>query len=82
MYSRITTAAAWAVFAALPLAVAAKGKDEAAKDIAAHRLIADAHLNAAKCLEAGKPEKECHAALAQACKGIAIGQYCGMRHRH
>ena len=37
---------------------------------------------AAKCLEEGKTEKECHAHLATECKGIAIGRYCGMRHRH
>ena len=51
------------------------------KDIADHRAMADAHLNAAKCLEAGKPEKECQAQLAKDCKGLAIGKYCGMKHR-
>lgn len=52
------------------------------KDIADHRAMAEAHLNAAKCLEAGKPEKECHAQLAKDCKGLGIGKYCGMKHRH
>lgn len=51
------------------------------KDIADHHAMAEAHLNAAKCLEAGKPEKECQAQLAKDCKGLAIGKYCGMRHR-
>lgn len=51
------------------------------KDIANHRAMADAHLNAAKCLESGKPEKECRAQLAKDCKGLAIGRYCGMKHR-
>ena len=51
------------------------------KDIADHRAMADAHLNAAKCLESGNPEKECQAQLAKDCKGLAIGKYCGMKHR-
>ncbi|MBX3662373.1 MAG: hypothetical protein KF804_07990 [Burkholderiales bacterium] len=55
---------------------------EIRKDIADHRAMAEAHLNAAKCLEGGKSEKECHAQLAKDCKGLAIGKYCGMRHRH
>ena len=60
-------------------------KDDAAhiqKDVADHRAMADAHLNAAKCLESGKPEKECHEQLAKDCKGLAIGKYCGMKHKH
>jgi len=52
------------------------------KDILDHRAMADAHLNAAKCLEAGKTEKDCHAQLAKDCKGLGIGKYCGMKHRH
>jgi hypothetical protein len=52
------------------------------KDILDHRAMADAHLNAAKCLESGKPEKECLAQLAKDCKGLGIGKYCGMKHRH
>jgi len=56
--------------------------EEAKKDIAAHRTLAQAHESAARCLEAGKPEKECHDQLQKDCKGIGIGKYCGMRHRH
>ena len=70
---------------ALPLAASAQAKKDDAKakeDIAAHRAIAAAHEKAAKCLESGKSEKECHAPLATECKAIAIGKYCGMRHRH
>ena len=52
------------------------------KDIAAHRTMAHAHENAAKCLEAGKPEKECHEPLQKDCQGVGIGKHCGMRHRH
>lgn len=51
------------------------------KDIADHRAMAEAHLNVAKCLESGRPEKECQAQLAKDCKGLAIGKYCGMKHR-
>jgi hypothetical protein len=55
---------------------------EIQKDIANHRAMAEAHLNAAKCLESGKSEKECHGQLAKDCKGLAIGKYCGMKHSH
>lgn len=51
------------------------------KDIADHRAMAEAHLNAAKCLESGRPEKECNTQLAKDCKGLGIGKYCGMKHR-
>jgi uncharacterized protein YgiB involved in biofilm formation len=50
--------------------------------IADHRAMAEAHFNAAKCLESGRPEKECHAQLAKDCKGLGIGKYCGMKHKH
>jgi hypothetical protein len=56
--------------------------DAVKKDIDAHRTMAQAHENAAKCLEAGKSEKECHDQLQKDCKGVGIGKYCGMRHRH
>ena len=52
------------------------------QDVAQHRQIASAHETAAKCLEQGRPEEDCHRELRQACQGIAIGKYCGMRHRH
>ena len=60
----------------------AHSSDEVKKDIADHRAMADAHLNAAKCFEAGKSDKDCHAQLAKDCKGLGIGKYCGMKHRH
>jgi hypothetical protein len=44
--------------------------------------MANAHEEAARCLEAGTAEKQCHERLREACKGIAVGQYCGMRHAH
>jgi hypothetical protein len=52
------------------------------EDIAARRAIAAAHEKAAKCLEGGGSEKQCHAHFAADCKGIALGTHCGMRHRH
>jgi hypothetical protein len=58
------------------------GTDEVKEDIADHRAMAEAHLNAAKCLESGRSEKECLAQLAKDCKGLGIGKYCGMKHRH
>lgn len=72
---------------ALPAAAQAPKKDDKdaghlRQDVAAHRTIAATHEAAAKCLESGRPEKECHAQLAKDCKNQAIGKYCGMRHRH
>jgi hypothetical protein len=52
------------------------------KDIARHRAMAAAHEAAAKCLESGKSEEVCQKDLQAACKGLAIGKYCGMRHEH
>ncbi len=70
------------VFASGAFAQAGKSDPKIKEDIAAHRAIAAAHEKAAKCLESGKTEKECHAPLATECKSIAIGKYCGMRHKH
>lgn len=52
------------------------------EDVARHRQMAKAHEEAARCLEAGSVEKQCHERLREMCKGIAVGQYCGMRHAH
>jgi hypothetical protein len=74
--------------AAILIAVSSASAQEKAasndvkKDIAAHRQLAQVHEAAARCLEAGKPEKECHEELQKACKGVGIGKYCGMKHRH
>ena len=79
--------AAMLIATGLPVHAQQKGEKahsaaEIKKDVADHRAMAEAHLNAAKCLEGGKSEKECHAQLAKDCKGLAIGKYCGMKHRH
>lgn len=55
---------------------------ETQEDIRRHRAMAAAHEGAAKCLESGKKEDVCMAELQAACKGLAIGKYCGMRHVH
>ena len=59
-----------------------KGDAHRNEDVARHRQMAKAHEEAARCLEAGSAEKQCHERLRDACKGIAVGQYCGMRHAH
>ncbi|MGE5161893.1 MAG: hypothetical protein ACM3O5_10335 [Betaproteobacteria bacterium] len=86
-----------AVFLALPLAAMAQSPAPAknpapapmskeaqhrSEDIARHRQMARAHEEAARCLEGGAPEKQCQERLREMCKGIAVGQYCGMRHGH
>ncbi|MDB5891061.1 MAG: hypothetical protein JWP47_1892 [Polaromonas sp.] len=55
---------------------------ESQEDIARHRAMASAHESAAKCLESGKKHEVCEKELQAACKGLAIGKYCGMRHAH
>lgn len=55
---------------------------ETKEDIQRHRAMASAHEAAAKCLESGKKEEVCQKELQAACKGLAIGKYCGMKHGH
>jgi hypothetical protein len=52
------------------------------EDVRRHRAMAAAHEAAAKCLESGRGEKVCMQELQTACKGLALGKYCGMRHAH
>jgi hypothetical protein len=85
----------WCALAALALsgAVLAQTAAPAAKpapalsahvkeDITRHRAMAAAPEGAARCLESGKTEEVCQKELQAACKGLAIGKYCGMRHQH
>jgi hypothetical protein len=51
-------------------------------DISRHRAMASAHEAAAKCLESGKKDEVCEKELLEACKGLAIGKFCGMKHEH
>lgn len=62
--------------------VANESEQERKEDIAKHRAMAAAHEAAAKCLEAGKKDDVCNKELQAACKSLAIGKYCGMKHAH
>ena len=64
------------------LAATDHGDKERKEDVARHRAMAAAHESAAKCLESGKAENVCEKALQAACKGLAIGKNCGMKHEH
>lgn len=55
---------------------------ETQEDIARHRAMAQAHEAAAKCLESGKKPDQCTQELQTACKGLALGKHCGMKHAH
>ena len=78
------TLALMGIAAAAILSVASAAElDKATKeDIARHRIMAQAHENAAKCLEAGKSDAVCEKQLQLECKGVAIGKFCGMKHEH
>jgi hypothetical protein len=67
---------------AKPAAAGAAPSEHVKKDITRHRAMAAAHEGAAQCLESGKSEDTCQKELQAACKGLAIGKYCGMRHEH
>jgi hypothetical protein len=71
-----------ALFATVSIAADQHGDKETKADIARHRAMAAAHEGAAKCLEAGKKEEVCEKELQAACKGLAIGKNCGMKHEH
>lgn len=79
---------AWALLlAGWTLGVAAQApapklSDHVKADIERHRAMAAAHEAAARCLASGRTESECAKDLQAACKGIAIGKYCGMKHGH
>ncbi len=68
--------------ATFSIAADVKLDKETQQDIARHRAMAQAHEAAAKCLEAGKSDTVCEQELQQACKGLAIGKFCGMKHEH
>ena len=65
-----------------PAAKPAGLSEHVKEDITRHRAMAAAHEGAARCLESGKSEDVCSKELQAACKGLAIGKYCGMRHQH
>ncbi len=67
---------------AATICIAGESAKEIKEDVARHRAIAEAHLAAAKCLEAGTPDDVCNKALLDACQGLAFGRFCGMKHEH
>jgi hypothetical protein len=78
MKNLVMILAAW-----LPLlAIAAESQEEIKQDARRHRAMAVAHETAAKCLESGKQPEQCLKDLQAACKGLAIGKYCGLKHEH
>lgn len=68
--------------ATFSIAFAQHSDKETKEDIQRHRAMASAHEAAAKCLESGKKDEVCEKELQAACKGLAIGKYCGMKHGH
>ena len=74
--------AAVALSATFSVAYAQHSDKETKEDIQRHRAMAAAHEGAAKCLEAGKKEEVCEKELQAACKWLAVGKNCGMKHVH
>ncbi len=66
----------------LALAANKHSAEDTKKDIQRHRAMSAAHEAAAKCLESAKTNDVCQRELQGACKGLAIGKYCGMKHDH
>jgi hypothetical protein len=69
-------------FVAFSAAAAPHADKELKEDITRHRAMSAAHEGAAKCLESGKKPELCEKELQAACKGLAVGKYCGMKHAH
>jgi hypothetical protein len=67
---------------AATLSIAKENAEDTKQDVARHRAMAAAHTAAAECRESGKDEDVCNQALQAACKGLAIGKFCGMKHEH
>lgn len=67
---------------AATFSIAKESAEETKQDVVRHRAMAAAHEAAAKCRESGKGEDVCNKELQAACKGLAIGKFCGMKHEH
>ena len=80
-WANVTVFAA-ALMAAFAVGAAPHSDQELAADITRHRAMAAAHESAAKCLASGNKPEICEKQLQAACKGLAIGKYCGMKHAH
>lgn len=81
-FSTLPAVLALVLSAGLSAAQAQHSDKETKEDIARHRAMAAAHDSAAKCLESGKKSEVCEKDLQAACKGLAVGKYCGMKHGH
>ena len=81
-FAKLVSVTALCLMGACAWAAGAHSDKETREDIARHRAMSAAHEAAAKCLEAGKKEDVCNKELQAACKGLAIGKYCGMKHDH
>lgn len=55
---------------------------EIQEDIERHKQMAAAHGAAAQCLQSGRKPDDCNKELQTACKGLALGKFCGIRHAH
>ena len=82
LIATLISTCALSLCAVTAMAATSHGDKETKEDIARHRAMAAAHEGAAKCLESGKKEDVCNKELQAACKGLAIGKYCGMTHEH
>jgi hypothetical protein len=79
----VAAALVWLASAGLSAQTPApKLSDHVKADIERHRAMAVAHEAAARCLASGRAEAACQKDLQAACKGLAIGKYCGMKHAH
>jgi hypothetical protein len=75
--------ALWLTAALLCLPAWAQHSDkDVREDIERHGQMAAAHAGAAQCLKSGRKPDDCMKDLQAACKGLALGKYCGMRHGH
>lgn len=82
MKSSVCSLLAALLLAGPSMAQAPQLSEHVRKDIQRHRAMAAAHEAAARCLESGRKEEACQKDLQTACKGLAIGKHCGMRHEH
>lgn len=82
LHRLVSAAAAVMLCATVSVAHAQESDKEKKEDIQRHRAMAAAHDAAAKCIESGKKEDVCLKELQAACKGLAVGKYCGMKHVH
>ena len=78
----LSATAALVLCTTVSVAHAQESEKEKKEDIQRHRAMAVAHESAAKCLESGKKEDLCVKELQAACKGLAVGKYCGLKHVH